>query len=120
MPSFAQPDLQAERTALRRAAQQSRVSRILNSRTRAIGVDIDALRKQVEENRARELASKEEDMTHVIANREAFAAVSQAEALEDVERRARDAANAAVWDEQLDRSRQYMAAAPWRRLRRLR
>ena len=54
LPSFAEPDTEAERIALRRAKSQSRAARFLDSRARTMGVDVAYLKQQVEERKARE------------------------------------------------------------------
>ena len=82
LPSFDGPDTEAERIALRRVAEASRRTRVLDSRARTLGVDVAYLQQQVEERRAAARAEAEEDLARATADREAFLAVAEAEATE--------------------------------------
>lgn len=62
-------DLPVDESALRaverrRAAEAERKSRIFNTRTRVIGVDLRALEKQQEDKRERLEMEKQRDMAH--------------------------------------------------------
>jgi len=104
LPSFALPDPEEGKIAARRAREATRRDRVMDARSRVMGVEVAGLAAQVMEkhshdgDRAAEGAAQhEQDML-------AYAIMGEAEAAEIMDRQAHDGAVAAVWATQLDRS----------------